>query len=46
LLQVHAHDNPLGAMRDRWSASVYVDGTQWEWLLHAARTLESHLSRP
>jgi hypothetical protein len=44
LLQVHAHDNPLGAVRDRWPASVYVDGTQWEWLLRAARTLESHLS--
>jgi Ser/Thr protein kinase RdoA (MazF antagonist) len=45
LLQVHAHDNPLGALRDRWPASVYVDGTQWEWLLQAARTLESHLPR-
>jgi Ser/Thr protein kinase RdoA (MazF antagonist) len=44
LLQVHAHDNPLGAMRDRWPASVYVDGTQWQWLLHAARTLEGYLS--
>jgi Ser/Thr protein kinase RdoA (MazF antagonist) len=45
LLQVHAHDNPIGAARDRWPASGYADGTQWDWIVKATRTLENHLRK-
>jgi Ser/Thr protein kinase RdoA (MazF antagonist) len=45
LLQVHAHDNPLGAARDRWPASGYADGSQWDWVLKAAQTLETRLPK-
>jgi Ser/Thr protein kinase RdoA (MazF antagonist) len=44
-LQVHAHDNPIGAAQDRWPATGYVDGTQWDWILASALALESHLPR-
>ena len=43
LLQVHAHDNPVGAAGDRWPATGYADGTHWEWLLQAIHTLEAGL---
>jgi Ser/Thr protein kinase RdoA (MazF antagonist) len=43
LLQVHAHDNPVGAARDRWPATGYADGTFWVWLLEAVHTLEAGL---
>jgi Ser/Thr protein kinase RdoA (MazF antagonist) len=43
LLQVHAHDNPIGALRDRWSAAGYVDGSQWDWILGCTRALEVYL---
>jgi len=42
-LQVHGHDNPIGAARDRWPATGYAGGTQWEWILAAAQTLVHHL---
>ena len=32
-LRIHAHDNPIGALRGRWPAAWYVDGRPWNWLL-------------
>jgi Ser/Thr protein kinase RdoA (MazF antagonist) len=42
-LQVHGHDNPLGAVQARWPAAWYVNGSPWSWMLQCATTLESHL---